>query len=106
MATDGWLETSEISAVALARQFEGEPNAAIVYTDIAKDGMMAGPNLPAMQEMAQASGFPLIASGGVTTREDVRELAGLKLAGCIIGRTLYEGQLALSAALEAAQDTS
>jgi phosphoribosylformimino-5-aminoimidazole carboxamide ribotide isomerase len=106
VATDGWLETSEISAVELARQFEGEPIAAIVYTDIAKDGMLAGPNLPAMQEMAQASGFPLIASGGVTTREDVRELAGLKLSGCIIGRTLYEGQLTLSAALEAAQGTS
>ena len=106
MATDGWLETSTISAIELAQQFTDEPVAAIVYTDIAKDGMLAGPNLSAMGEMKQASVFPVVASGGVTTSDDVRHLARLQLDGCIIGRTLYEGQLQLADALTAAAQAS
>ena len=106
VATDGWLETSTISAIELAQQFRDEPVAAIVYTDIAKDGMLAGPNLSAMGKMKQASVFPVVASGGVTTSDDVRQLARLKLDGCIIGRTLYEGQLQLSDALTAAGEAS
>ena len=106
VATDGWLETSQMSAIELAHQFADEPVAALVYTDIAKDGMMAGPNLPAMQEMRLASHFPVIASGGVTTRSDVEKLRELQLDGCIIGRTLYEGQLALKDALEASNPGS
>jgi phosphoribosylformimino-5-aminoimidazole carboxamide ribotide isomerase len=106
VATDGWLETSTISAIELAQQFTDEPVAAIVYTDIAKDGMLAGPNLSAMAEMKQASVFPVVASGGVTTSDDVRQLARLQLDGCIIGRTLYEGQLQLADALTAAGQAS
>lgn len=106
VATDGWLETSTISAIELAQQFTDEPVAAIVYTDIAKDGMLAGPNLSAMEEMKQASVFPVVASGGVTTSDDVRQLARLQLDGCIIGRTLYEGQLQLADALTAAGQAS
>jgi phosphoribosylformimino-5-aminoimidazole carboxamide ribotide isomerase len=101
-ATDGWLETSGASAVELARSFAALPLAAIVYTDIAKDGMMEGPNLDAMEEMARAVDVPVIASGGVTTAEDVANLACRGLAGCIIGRALYEGSLSLPEALEAA----
>lgn len=102
VATDGWLETSSTSAVALAQQFDGEPLASIIYTDIAKDGMLAGPNLPAMQEMNDAVEVDVIASGGVTTAKDVRQLAELKMAGCIIGRALYEGSLTLPDALRSA----
>lgn len=102
VATDGWLDVSEVSATELARQYADEPLAAIVYTDIAKDGMMAGTNLPAMQEMNEAVDIPVIASGGVTNVEDVRQLARLDLAGCIIGRALYEGMLTIADAISAA----
>jgi phosphoribosylformimino-5-aminoimidazole carboxamide ribotide isomerase len=72
-----------------------------VYTDIGRDGMMQGPNLDAMRELAQATRIPLIASGGVTTIEDVRRLAQLGIAGAIIGRALYEGTIDLAQALAA-----
>ena len=103
VATDGWLDVSDVSATELARQYADEPLAAIVYTDIAKDGMMAGPNLPAMQEMKEAVGVPVIASGGVTHVEDVRQLARVDVAGCIIGRALYEGTLTIADAISAAR---
>jgi len=90
-------------AVDLARQFDDEPLAAIVYTDIATDGMLAGPNLAAMREMKEAVRLPVIASGGVTTADDVVQLAALGVAGCIIGRSLYEGRLTLKDALAAAR---
>lgn len=102
VATGGWLETSEVGAIELARQFVGEPIAALIYTDISTDGMMAGPNAAAMAQMQAAIDLPVIASGGVTTREDVVRLAGVPMAGCIIGRALYEGTLALPDALSAA----
>lgn len=105
VATDGWLETSDVSAVDLARRYVNEPLAAIIYTDIATDGMLAGPNLPAMAEMlAAVDQVPLIASGGVTRAADVAALAKLGVAGCIIGRALYEGVLTLRDALAAAQN--
>jgi len=102
VATDGWLATSEVSATELAREISREPIAAIIYTDIARDGMMAGPNFAAMDEMNRAVKVPVVASGGVTAADDVRRLAELGLTGCIIGRTLYEGNLTLAAALAAA----
>jgi phosphoribosylformimino-5-aminoimidazole carboxamide ribotide isomerase len=103
VATDGWRETSRVSAVDFARQFADQPLAAVIYTDIARDGMMSGPNFEAMAEMNAAVDVPVVASGGVTTVDDVRRLAGLGLHGCIIGRTLYEGTLRLQDALHAAQ---
>jgi phosphoribosylformimino-5-aminoimidazole carboxamide ribotide isomerase len=101
VATDGWLQTSTTSAVSLAKQYDTTPVAAVIYTDIAKDGMLEGPNLQAMAEMQQAVDLPVIASGGVTTAEDVCNLAQVSVAGCIIGRALYEGKLTLKDALEA-----
>ncbi|HUT91704.1 MAG TPA: 1-(5-phosphoribosyl)-5-[(5-phosphoribosylamino)methylideneamino]imidazole-4-carboxamide isomerase [Thermoguttaceae bacterium] len=101
VATDGWLETSDVAAVDLARQFEGEPVAAIVYTDIATDGMLVGPNVSAMAEMQAAVDVPVVASGGITTAEDVARLAAVPMAGCIIGRALYEGRLTLPEAIRA-----
>jgi phosphoribosylformimino-5-aminoimidazole carboxamide ribotide isomerase len=102
VATDGWLETSETSAIDLARQFDGEPIAAIVYTDIATDGMMAGPNVEAMAEMQRSVNLPVVASGGVTTIDDVRRLTEAGMAGCIIGRALYERTIDLKEALQVA----
>jgi len=105
VATDGWLETSTQPAIDLAQQFAAEPIAAIIYTDIARDGMLAGPNLPAMKEMNDAVDIDVIASGGVTNVDDVRNLAAIGMAGCIIGRALYEGTLSLADALAAASAT-
>lgn len=102
VATDGWLKTSGLAAVDLGRQFAEEPLAAIVYTDIATDGMLTGPNLGAMSAMQRAVDVPVVASGGVTTVEDVARLAAVPMAGCIIGRALYERSLTLPEAIEAA----
>ncbi len=105
-ATDGWLKTSDVSAIDLAGQFGNEPLAAIIYTDIATDGMMKGPNVEAMAQMQAAVEVPVIASGGVTTAEDVARLAAAGMAGCIIGRALYEGTLTLPEALRAAGEAA
>ncbi|MCA9153469.1 MAG: 1-(5-phosphoribosyl)-5-[(5-phosphoribosylamino)methylideneamino]imidazole-4-carboxamide isomerase [Pirellulaceae bacterium] len=105
VATDGWLETSETLATELAGQFADEPVAAIIYTDIARDGMMQGPNFESTRQMKDAVGLPVIASGGVTTLDDVRRLSDIGVAGCIIGRTLYEGRISLADALAAAKPT-
>ncbi len=102
VATDGWLEISTTSAVEMAKQFEAEPLAALIYTDIATDGMLAGPNVAAMREMQQAVKLPVVASGGVTTADDVARLAAIPMAGCIVGRALYERRLTIADALRAA----
>ncbi len=103
VAVEGWIETSETLAVELSRTLDELPLAAIIYTDIAKDGMLAGPNVTAMAEMASTVTHPVIASGGVTTAEDVRILATqTKVEGCIIGRALYEGRLTIEQAIQAA----
>lgn len=85
VATHGWLETSDVLATAMARQFEDEPIAALIYTDIATDGMLQGPNLDAMREMAEAVQLPVIASGGVSNAADVAKLTETGVAGVIIG---------------------
>ena len=99
-AVDGWVEASEIPALDLARRCAAWGPAAIVYTDISRDGMLDGVNLDTMAEMATAAPLPVIASGGVTTLDDVRRLAERGLAGCIVGRALYENRLDLKAALK------
>jgi phosphoribosylformimino-5-aminoimidazole carboxamide ribotide isomerase len=106
VATDGWLKASEVSATRLASDLSKEPIAAIVYTDITTDGMLAGPNLEAMDEMRRAVTVPVIASGGVTTTADVAQLAQLGMAGCIVGRSLYEGRLSLPEAISVAREYS
>lgn len=100
IATHGWLTTSDITVLEMANQVAQWPIHSIVFTDIAKDGMLSGPNVDALAELASAVGVPVIASGGVTTLQNVRDLLDRKLSGCIIGRALYEGQLDLAAALE------
>jgi phosphoribosylformimino-5-aminoimidazole carboxamide ribotide isomerase len=103
VATQGWLHTSDQTAFDVARRCSKWPLAAIVYTDISKDGMMAGPAIDATAELSAAVTIPVIASGGVTTVEDVARLASRGIDGCIIGRSLYEGRIDLPSALEAAR---
>src|SRR5438105_156874 len=98
VATDGWLNVSRVKAVDLAKQVCDAPLAAVVYTDIAKDGMMSGPNFDALAEMMAAVPLPVIASGGVCTLDHVKRLVEAGTPGCIIGRALYEGTLDLNAA--------
>jgi phosphoribosylformimino-5-aminoimidazole carboxamide ribotide isomerase len=96
VATDGWAEVSTVKAVDLARQFKNDGVSAIVYTDIARDGMMQGVNLESTVELAIEGGIPVIASGGVTNIEDIRNLArfaGKGILGAITGRAIYEGTL-------------
>ncbi len=102
VATDGWLAVSRVKAVDLARQVADAPLAAVVYTDIATDGMMAGPNFDALAGLRAAVPLPVIASGGVCTLGHVRRLAAADTFGCIIGRALYEGTLDLSQAIAVA----
>jgi phosphoribosylformimino-5-aminoimidazole carboxamide ribotide isomerase len=104
VATEGWLEVSSVRAVDLARRVSVAPLAAVVYTDIAKDGMMSGPNFEQLVEMRDAIDLPVIASGGVCTLEHVRRLVTERIPGCIIGRALYEGSLDLAAALTLTRD--
>lgn len=103
VASDGWLTTSDMAATELAKSYVNEPIAAIIYTDIATDGMLAGPNLEAMRALRSAVDLPIVASGGVTRTTDIAALAAVPVEGCIIGRALYEGVLKLSDALAAAR---
>jgi phosphoribosylformimino-5-aminoimidazole carboxamide ribotide isomerase len=103
VSTEGWMKTTDTLATELATRISRFPAAGIVYTDIARDGMLAGPNLAAMREMVTAVDLPVIASGGVTTVEDIAGLADAGVAGCVIGRALYEGHLTLPQALQAAR---
>jgi phosphoribosylformimino-5-aminoimidazole carboxamide ribotide isomerase len=103
VATEGWLNVSELTALELARRCATWPLAALVYTDISRDGMLSGPNIEATAAVAAAVPFAVIASGGVTKLDDVTALARRGIAGCIIGRALYEGHIDLTAAIEAAK---
>ncbi|MBM4022835.1 MAG: 1-(5-phosphoribosyl)-5-[(5-phosphoribosylamino)methylideneamino]imidazole-4-carboxamide isomerase [Planctomycetes bacterium] len=106
IAVRGWLETTETTALAVARRNAALPLAAIVYTDIATDGMLAGPNLPALVEMVGAVPLPVVASGGVANADDVRRVAATGCAGCIVGRALYDGGLTIPAAIAAASEAT
>lgn len=105
VASRGWLDTSELLAVDLARQSTDLPLAAIVYTDIARDGMLQGPNLSSLQAMVEASSHPVVASGGIANSDDLLAVASTGAAGCIVGRALYDGGLSLSDAISAAGES-
>ncbi len=100
VAVAGWQGGGELAAEDLVRRCAELPLAAVVYTDISRDGTMAGPNLAAMEEMAKLAPWPVIASGGVGKPSDVADLAQTGVAGCIIGRALYEGTVALPELIE------
>ena len=105
VATRGWAEETDVMVTDLARQFEDAGIAAIVYTDILRDGAMKGPNVDATQALARAVDIPVIASGGVSSLEDLRRLRDTGvISGAISGRALYDGALDLSAALAELKD--
>ena len=102
VATRGWAEETELSATDLARRFEDAELAAIIYTDIDRDGAMAGPNVAATEALARTVSVPVIASGGVSSLADLVALRDTGVvAGAISGRALYDGALDLRAALAA-----
>jgi phosphoribosylformimino-5-aminoimidazole carboxamide ribotide isomerase len=103
VAVEGWAKTSELSALDIAQHFEDAGVAAIIYTDIARDGMLKGLNLDATIALADVVSIPVIASGGLASIEDVHALLApraQKLAGAIVGRALYDGRLDAAAALQ------
>ncbi|MEN9498419.1 MAG: 1-(5-phosphoribosyl)-5-[(5-phosphoribosylamino)methylideneamino] imidazole-4-carboxamide isomerase [Pseudomonadota bacterium] len=104
VATEGWAETSDVSATDLARRFEDSGAAAVIYTDIARDGMLTGVNVAATAALARAVRLPVIASGGVAGVEDISALRaeGAGIEGAILGRALYDGRIEPKAALAAA----
>jgi len=102
VAVEGWAATSELTALELAKRFEDAGVAAIIYTDIARDGLLAGLNLDATIALSDALSIPVIASGGLASLDDVKALLeprARKLAGAIAGRALYDGRLDAAAAL-------
>jgi len=103
VAVEGWAETSELGALDIAKRFEDAGVAAIVYTDVSRDGMLKGLNLDATIALADGVSIPVIASGGLASIEDIRALLAPrahKLAGAIAGRALYDGRLDAATALQ------
>ena len=102
VATRGWAEETDVMATDLAQQFQDAGVAAIIYTDIERDGAMQGPNVAATEALARAVNIPVIASGGVSSMADLEALRDTGvIAGAISGRALYDGALDLGAALKA-----
>jgi phosphoribosylformimino-5-aminoimidazole carboxamide ribotide isomerase len=103
VATGGWIDVSSIQALTFARQFESLPLAGIIYTDIERDGMLGGPNLESIATLAGSVKIPVIASGGIGKLLDLDHLAALPVAGCIVGRALYDGRFSLGQAIRQVQ---
>ena len=102
IAVEGWARTSQLTALDLAKRFEDAGVAAIIHTDIARDGLLKGLNLEATLQLAQVLTTPVIASGGLASIEDVKALLApraQKLAGAVVGRALYDGRLDAGEAL-------
>jgi phosphoribosylformimino-5-aminoimidazole carboxamide ribotide isomerase len=107
LAVEGWTEDTERSAVQVAKSFEGQGIAAVIYTDIQRDGMSVGPSLQATGELARALKTPVIASGGISGLEDIRKVMTLArhgVVGVITGRALYEGTLDLEEAIRVGKE--
>jgi phosphoribosylformimino-5-aminoimidazole carboxamide ribotide isomerase len=104
VATRGWLETSTVTAIDLAKQMQNRGVASIIYTDIHRDGTLAGPNLEALRELAEAIELPVIASGGIGSLTNLLSLLSLEaigVTGVIVGRALYTGEVDLGEAIRA-----
>jgi len=102
VAVQGWAEVTDITAVDLARKFEGFGVSAIIYTDISRDGMLQGPNLEATKALAEAVSIPIIASGGVSSLKDIRNLMDIEasgVTGVITGKAVYTGAIKLGEAI-------
>src|SRR5512137_2462075 len=108
VAVQGWAEVTGVTAVELARRFEGYGVSAIIYTDISRDGMMQGPNIEATKSLAEAISIPVIASGGVSSLKDIENLMAVEAAGIsgvITGKAIYTGALDLAAAIALTRKT-
>ena len=103
VAVKGWTSVSDTRAIDLLKEVGGLAIGAVIYTDIARDGMLNGPNLPALKEVAAASAFPVIASGGISRVEDLLAVRALgpRIEGAIVGKALYDGKLDYRAAVSA-----
>ncbi|MFL6562183.1 MAG: 1-(5-phosphoribosyl)-5-[(5-phosphoribosylamino)methylideneamino]imidazole-4-carboxamide isomerase [Bacillus sp. (in: firmicutes)] len=100
VATHGWLDTSKVKAIELGKRFADAGAGTFIFTDIATDGTLAGPNIAAVCEMAEVTGKNVIASGGVSSLADLRAIADKGISGAIVGKALYEDRFSLKAALE------
>ena len=103
VAVEGWRETSAVTAVDLAREFESAGVCAIIYTDIARDGVLTGPNLPATVALAKSVSIPVIVSGGVSSLDDIRNCKAREndnIAGVIAGRAIYDGRFTVAQAIQ------
>jgi len=103
VAIEGWAKTSEFTAIGFAKKMEELGAKTIIYTDISRDEMLAGPNLKAMEEMVNAVGIEVIASGGVSNIDDIKNLKEVGVSGVIVGKALYTGDLDLKEAIEVAK---
>ena len=99
IVTRGWVKTGDVAAIDFARSLNELRLGEVIYTDVARDGMLEGPNFQQLEEILRISPFPLIASGGVTTMEQIRQCRDMGCFGVIIGKALYDGRLDLKAAL-------
>ncbi|MBK5275881.1 MAG: 1-(5-phosphoribosyl)-5-[(5-phosphoribosylamino)methylideneamino]imidazole-4-carboxamide isomerase [Desulfuromonadales bacterium] len=102
VAVQGWAEVTDVTAVDLARKFEGFGVSAIIYTDISRDGMLQGPNLEATKALAEAVSIPIIASGGVSSLKDIQNLMAIEssgISGVITGKAVYTGAIKLAEAI-------
>ncbi len=106
LATHGWQQSSERHVADVMRDVAALPLAAFVYTDIQRDGMLSGPNFDVLAELNAMSSKPVIASGGIASLDDIRRLVQIGVAGCIVGRALYEGRFDLCEARSAAEVSS
>jgi phosphoribosylformimino-5-aminoimidazole carboxamide ribotide isomerase len=106
VAVKGWTALSETKAMDLLKELSDYELAAVIYTDIARDGMLEGPNIPALRAVVERSSFPVIASGGITRVEDLRAIRSLgpRIEGAIVGKALYDGKLDYRAAVAALRE--
>jgi phosphoribosylformimino-5-aminoimidazole carboxamide ribotide isomerase len=102
VAVDGWTQPTRVLAVDLVKSFADAPLAGVLYTDVARDGTRAGPNVEATAELQKHTPVPVIASGGVGSLDDLRTLAARGIKACIVGRALYDGSFTLEEAVAAA----
>ncbi|HEY4602426.1 MAG TPA: 1-(5-phosphoribosyl)-5-[(5-phosphoribosylamino)methylideneamino]imidazole-4-carboxamide isomerase [Cerasibacillus sp.] len=100
VATEGWEETSDVKAIKLGHRLQKMGVKTIVYTDIAKDGMLQGPNFDELKQITEQTDLQVIASGGVSTPKDIEQLKQLNVYGAIVGKALYDGTVTLESLLE------
>ncbi len=103
VAIEGWAKTSEFTAIGFARKMQELGAKTVIYTDISRDGMLTGPNLKAMEEMVKAVEIEVIASGGVKSIEDIKNLKQIGVSGVIVGKALYTGDVDLAEAIKVAK---